>query len=165
MSVKPTTGRRTGPAEKRSLGRSPTESATLAGAARGPAGPAFVALPLPPNLKRKSASKPSVRGDERGEPRGGGGGCRGGSPPRILRPPRTYTPAGGGGARADAGISPRESPRGNAGWARARARWGRGPTPHSKRSHLRRRAGHEEIYREAEVTPLGAGVFGRTVHI
>jgi len=34
-----------------------------------------------------------------------------------------------------------------------------------QKKHPGRRAGHEEIHREAEVTSFGAGVFGRTVHV
>lgn len=83
--------------------------------------------------------------------------------PRYFIHPEPKAPSGGGGHRqTNAGIPPGDSPSGNRGWVRA---VGEGADSPSKCGHLRRRAGHEEIHREAEVTSFGAGVFGRTVHV
>lgn len=88
---------------------------------------------------------------------------RGFTSPRYFIPQQANPPVAGGGYRqTDAGIPPGDSPSGNAGWVRA---VGEGADSPSQGGHLRRRAGHEEIHREAEVTSLGAGVFGRTVHV
>lgn len=88
---------------------------------------------------------------------------RGFTSPRYFIPPQANPPVAGGGYRqTDAAIPPGDSPSGNAGWVRA---VGEGADSPSQGGHLRRRAGHEEIHREAEVTSLGAGVFGRTVHV
>lgn len=77
-----------------------------------------------------------------------------------LNPP---VGAGGGTDRQTPGSLPETLPRETeGGWVRA---VGEGADSPSKCRHLRRRAGHEEIHREAEVTSLGAGVFGRTVHV
>lgn len=71
---------------------------------------------------------------------------------------------GGGDGQTDAGVSPRDlSPSGKTQCECARR--GRRPTPPPKCSHLRRRARHEEVHSEAEVTSFGAGVLGRTVHV
>lgn len=52
-----TTGKANWYPRKRSSEMRPSKSGTPGGAARSPAGPAFVAS-LPPNFKHKSASKP-----------------------------------------------------------------------------------------------------------
>lgn len=152
---------------KRSLEMKQTTSRTLAAAARSPAAPAFVDFSLPRSFKHRSASTLSLSGEEEET----GWWVLQGSSPQIFHPPKTKTTPMGSGVGED-GQTDRCQDRSqkslSLGKRSVGERWeggGRPPSPASKCGHLRRRAGHEEIHREAEVTSLGAGVLGGTVHV